>query len=428
MAGSRTLKLSILADVDDLRKKLDQSTNEVQTFGDKVTNFGKVAGAAFLAAGAAAGVYAGKLAIEGVKAAIEDEAAQTRLANTLKNVTNATEDQIKATEAYILKTSLANGVTDEELRPSLERLTRATKDVKEAQYLQSLALDIAAGSGKSLEAVSNALGKAYEGNTAALGKLGIGISAAQLKTLTFDEITKQLGDTFENQASVKAQTFQGKLDRLRVAFDEGKETVGGYILTAITPLVESLVNKVIPAVADFTSNLGDKLQPVIKIITPIINGLKSAFSTVSDSLKENQDELQPLFNLFKAFATFVVEILAPAVGTTLGLAFKALGKILDGLIDTLASVVNFFTNLFNKIKAVIDLIGKIPSSVGGFIGRSSFETPSDAGTSNFNNAGLGGDTYINVTGAVDPESTARQIIDLLNTSSYRGTLGASALV
>jgi len=172
--GSRTLKLSILGDVSDLNKSLKTANNDVETFGSKVTDFGKKAGLAFAVAGAAAVAYAGKLAIEGVKAAIEDEAAQAKLAKTLENVTGATNETIKSTEDYILKTSLAFGVSDEQLRPSLERLVRATKDVDAAQKLQALALDISAGSGKSLEAVSNALGKAYEGNTAALGKLGIG--------------------------------------------------------------------------------------------------------------------------------------------------------------------------------------------------------------------------------------------------------------
>lgn len=109
-----------------------------------------MAGAAFAAAGAAAALYAGKLAIDGVKAAIEDEAAQAKLGKTLENVTGATNAQIKSVEDYITKTELAYGVTDDDLRPSLDRLVRATKDVTEAQKLQSIALDVAAGTGKSL--------------------------------------------------------------------------------------------------------------------------------------------------------------------------------------------------------------------------------------------------------------------------------------
>jgi len=97
VGGSRTLKLSILADIDNLKKNLDSGSNEVEGFGSKLGGFAKKAGLAFAAAGAAAAVYAGKLLIDGVKSAIADEAAQTALAKTLENVTGATNAQIKAT-------------------------------------------------------------------------------------------------------------------------------------------------------------------------------------------------------------------------------------------------------------------------------------------------------------------------------------------
>ena len=192
MAGSRTLKLSILADIDNLTKNLNKGEVEVQTFGDKISKFGKIAGAAFLAAGAAAAVYAGKLAVEGVKSAIEDEAAQAKLAATLRNVTGATDAQIAATEDYVLKQSLLFGITDDQLRPSLDRLTRATGDVTKAQKLQSIAIDIAAGTGKSLQAVTESLSKAQEGNLAGLSRLGVGLTKAELKTLDFEQITRVL--------------------------------------------------------------------------------------------------------------------------------------------------------------------------------------------------------------------------------------------
>jgi len=394
--------------------------------------------------------YAGKLAIDGVKSAIEDAAAQTKLALTLKNVTGATDDQIAATEDYITKTSLAFGVTDNDLRPSLERLSRATGDLSSAQKLQAVALDVSAGSGKSLEAVTNAMAKAAEGNTAALGKLGIGLTSAQLKTMSMDQITAQLADTFENQASAKADTFQGKLTRLQIAFDEGKETVGSYILTAITPMVELIVNKVVPAIQDFTSNLGEKLAPVMKIIKPIIDGLKSAFNAVSGSLKENNDELQPFYNFMKAIYNFAKDYLAPAIGETLGFAFKALGKIISGIIDTFADFVEKITKIYNAIKGIIDAIKGAGSAVGNFFSGASASSgasfsnasmsisapsalPSDGMITYNPSTGLNynpnaGTTNITVNGAIDPESTARQIVGLLNDSSARGTNGASGLV
>ena len=435
--GTRALTLKLLADVDNFTKNLNKADKDVMSFGDKVSDFGKKAGLAFAAAGAAAVAYAGKLAIDGVKSAIADAAAQEKLALTLKNVTNATDKQIKATEDYITQTSLAFGITDDDLRPSLERLARATGDVEKAQKLQTVAIDVAAGSGKSLEAVTNAMAKAAEGNTAALGKLGIGLTSAQLKTMSMDQITAKLADTFENQASVKADTFQGKLARLQVAFDEGKETVGSYILTAITPMVETIVNRVIPAISDFTNNLGEKLRPVIEFLTPITNGLRSAFNSVKNSLSDNSEELKPLLTLFKAVAEFARDVLAPVLSKTLGAALSIVGKAISGLIDGLASVVTFFNNLYNAIKRVIDLSKQLGSNLnpfdGGKIsGASSPSAPSTpvtpSGIPSYLNVRPVSTTNITVNGAIDSESAARQIVQILNDSNARGTLGSAAFV
>ena len=435
--GTRALTLKLLADVDNFTKNLDKADKDVMSFGDKVSDFGKKAGLAFAAAGAAAVAYAGKLAIDGVKSAIEDAAAQEKLALTLRNVTKATDAQIKATEDYITETSLAFGITDDDLRPSLERLARATGDVEKAQKLQTVAIDVAAGSGKSLEAVTNAMARAAEGNTAALGKLGIGLTSAELKTMSMDQITAQLADTFENQASAKADTFQGKLTRLQIAFDEGKETVGSYILTAITPMVEVIVNRVIPAIADFTNNLGEKLRPVIEFLTPITNGLRSAFNSVKNSLSDNSEELKPLLTLFKAVAEFARDVLAPVLSKTLGAALSIIGKAISGLIDGLASVVTFFNNLYNAIKRVIDLSKQLagnlnPFSNSSFSGASSPSAPTTlvtpSGIPSYLNVRPVSTTNITVNGAIDSESAARQIVQILNDSNARGTLGSAAFV
>ena len=438
--GTRALTLKLLADVDNFTKNIDKADKEVLTFGDKVSEFGKKAGLAFAAAGAAAVAYAGKLAIDGVKSAIADAAAQEKLALTLKNVTGATSAQIAATENYITKTSLAFGVTDDDLRPSLERLSRATGDLSKAQKLQAVALDVAAGSGKSLEAVTNAMAKAAEGNTAALSKLGIGLTSAELKTMSMDQITAKLADTFANQAATQADTFQGKLTRLQIAFDEGKETVGSYILTAITPMVELLVKRLIPAIQDFADNLSENLAPVIRIFRPVIEGLRSAFNSVRDSLEANNDELRPFFNLLKNIANFVVDYVGPAISETLGLAFKALGKIISTIIDQFADFVSSITKIYNTIKGIIDAIKGAGSAVGNFFSGASYTgaaspaapvtpsapTPAAPSVPRYIYASQG-NTNITVNGAIDTESTARQIVSILNESSARGTLGGGLI-
>ena len=486
MAGIPKVKITFDADFDELKKGVKGAQNEVEGFSDKIGKFGKVAAAAFAAATVAAAAYAGKLLVDGVKSAIADAAAQEKLALTLKNVTGATDAQIKATEDYITKTSLAFGVTDDDLRPSLERLARATGDVDKAQKLQALALDISAGSGKSLEAVTNALAKATEGNTASLGKLGVGLSAAELKTLSMDEITQKLADTFANQASTKADTFQGKLDRLKIAFDEGKETVGSFVLDAITPMVTIFVDKVIPALSSMATSIGNDLEgplntvkavitnfvvPAFKalydfmkdfvapfflsIFGPALSGLSSAFTKVKDAITSNSDELAPLFTLFKSVATFVKDTIGPAIGTILKVAFEVLGTAIAGVITGVSKVVDFLGDMITKIKQFIQLIKDNPvvSGISGLIdrvfgGARAMGGPVSSGTSYLvgeqgpelftpsrsgaiipnHSLGGGGGAVINLTvnGAIDPEGTARAIINVLNNSSYRGTLGSGA--
>jgi hypothetical protein len=253
--GNRTLKLSILADVDDLKKKLDQADKAVETNSDKISAFGKKAAAAFAVAAAAAVAYGTKLAIDGVKAAIQDEQAQLRLAKALESATGATDAQIKATEDMILKTSLATGVADDELRPAMQRLAVSTKDVGEAQRLLALALDISKGSGKSLEEVANALGKAQDGNTTALQRLGLGLSKAELATLSFTEIQTKLSELYGGAAAANAETFQGKIDRLKVGFDEAKESLGFALLPQVEKFIGFLNTTGIPALNGFIAGL-----------------------------------------------------------------------------------------------------------------------------------------------------------------------------
>ena len=461
-SGSRTLKLSILADIDDLKKNLSNGSNDVQTFGDKLTKFGKVAGAAFLAAGVAAVAYAGKLAVDGVKAAIEDEAAQLRLAASLKNVTGATDATIAATEDYILKTSLANGVTDDELRPSLDRLVRSTKDVAEAQKLQSLALDIAAATGKSLTQVSESLAKAHDGNFGSLKRLGVSIDENIIKSKDFDAATAVLASTFKDQASIQADTFNGKMNRLKVAFDEGKETVGGFILDAITPMVSLFVDKAIPAIADFAGNLKENVLPIIKSVyefikgffAPIIEGVKEAFANVSEAVKSNSTELDKFLVFAKAIFEFAKTYLAPFIGEVLGAAFKVLGVAISGVIGFFSSLVNIIDKAFKALVSFVNFIKNNPVTqgiAGVFGGGRAMGGPVSAGTTYLvgengpelftsstsgniiPNGAIGGNTVnITVNGAIDPISTARQIANILNReatiSGSFNRVGSSLLV
>jgi len=367
MAGSRTLKLSILGDVDSLNKSLKAATADVDTFGDKMGKAGKAIGAAFAAAAVAAGAYAVKIGVDGVKAALDDEKAQRILAQTLENTTGATVAQIAAVEDYITQTSLAVGVTDDQLRPAFSRLVRSTKDTEEAQKLLNLALDISSATGKPLEAIANSLGKAYDGNTNALGKLGLGIDQSILKTKNFDLVYNNLRESFAGFAANEAQTFQGRLDRMKVAFDEAKESIGFALLPILEKLMK-FINMVAQPVLDALNNgFGDKsglawyISYVSKVIQsvfiPVWNGLVSAFNSIKNAIGDNLDT-------FKEFGGYISTYLAPIIGTVLGGALTVVGKVAAGVIDVIASVIKVINGLIggaiDGINALIRAYNAVP--------------------------------------------------------------------
>jgi len=461
MAGSRTLKLSILADVDDLKKKLDVGSKEVEGFGGKLEKFGKVAAAAFAAAAAAAAAYAGKLAIEGVKAAIEDEAAQKRLATALESVTGATEAQIAAIEDQILKTSLATGVADDKLRPALQRLATATGDLTKSQDLLQLALDISAATGKDVETVSNALAKAYEGNTGALSRLGVGLSAAEIKTLGLEGAVEQLGKTFGGAAATQANTFEGQINRLKVGFDEAKESVGAALLPALKNLLDYFTNTLIPKFIEAKN----------KAIDPIKKAFEDNKETLQDLWKFIKDYLVPIFEKVLVNAIENAGKAIAGIVAVVSKVFNGIRSVVDNAIDG----INAFIKAYNAIPILPDIktitkpswvtgtttgaIGNYQMSTGTVISTPTPITPVVTNTnpitpaitpnaiitpeiipsgnaipSNFNVAAVrAGEERGNVTvnvmapSAIDEEGFTRAVVLALNNSTNRGTTGAGDL-
>jgi len=384
--GNRTLKLSILADVDDLKKKLGEADKAVEGNASKISEFGKKAAAAFAVAAAAAVAYGTKLAIDGVKAAIEDEQAQLRLAKALREATGATDDQIKSTEDYILKTSLATGVSDEQLRPAMQRLAVSTKSTTEAQKLLALALDVSKGSGKDLETVANALGKAHDGQETALARLGIGLSQTELKTLTFTEIQQKLADLYGGAASENAETFQGKIDRLKVGFDEAKESLGVALLPQVEKFIKYLNETGIPTLNDFIAGLtGDK-------------GLNEAFNTTDSGAFQFGQAITVAIGILKGFITVIKE----AIGFVIELINRTIQakNLLSGGADT----------------PYIANPSKLTGQPGGYLGTIPGVQMNAAG-SPFGQAG--GNTYNIAVSAVDSEGAARAVAKVLNDSASR---------
>jgi hypothetical protein len=250
-SDSRALTLKLLADTADFQKKLANGSKDIDSIGERAAEFGKKAAIAFAAAGAAIGAFA----VSAVKAAAEDETAQRRLAETITATTGATAKQIEGVEQYIKQTSIAIGVADDGLRPAFTRLVRSTQDVEEAQKLLNLALDLSAATGKPLETISNALGRAYDGNTTALGKLGLGLDSDIIKSKDFDAIFQQLTGTFGNFAENESETTAKQLERVQIALDEAKESIGAALLPVVQELTAWILDNFIPALEAFIAGL-----------------------------------------------------------------------------------------------------------------------------------------------------------------------------
>ena len=194
---------------------------------------------AFLPATAAVGALDVGL-FDATKGAIEDAAAQDLLANTLTKATGATDAQIKANEDWISTQGKLLGVTDDELRPVLGKLARATGSVTDAQDLATKAMDIAAATGKPLATVTTALEKAYGGNLTALAKLAPEYRQMIKDGASFEEVMAAIGVTTGGAASEAANTAQGQFKRLGVALNETKESIGAALLPAVEAVLPLL--------------------------------------------------------------------------------------------------------------------------------------------------------------------------------------------
>jgi hypothetical protein len=326
--GNRTLKLSILADVDDLKKKLGEADKAVENNSNKIAEFGKKAALAFAAAGAAAGAFA----ISAVKAAAEDEKARKSLEQTIRSSTRATEQQIAAVDDFITKQSIATATTDDVLRPAFARLIRSTEDVTKAQKLLNLAQEISVATGKPLETVANALGKSFDGQNTALGKLGLGIDAATLRTKSHDEIMQILTGTYKGFIKNEATNAEFKMRQLEIAFNETKEEIGNALLPIMKKFADYLLVTVVPNVQALAAGLTgeNSVDSGITAATESAYQFGQQLKSTIEFVISIKDELiilgQVIATVFVAtkIAAFVTEIKV-LTGTMLGLKAAAEG-------------------------------------------------------------------------------------------------------
>jgi hypothetical protein len=241
---------------------------QAETSTEKLSkNVKKLAGTLGLAFGTQRILAYGKAS---VKAAAADQKAQQQLALALNNVGLGRD--AAASEEYIQRLQTEFGIVDDLLRPAYQTLAVATGDTAEAQRLLNLSLDISASTGKDLSSVTAALSRAYLGNNAALSRLGVGISKADLKAKSFEDITNQLQSTFAGSATAAANTFQGSIDKLGVASANASEIIGTGLIDALTKLGEDTS----------VANLATNMEKTALYIADVIRGVGVLASKLKD--------------------------------------------------------------------------------------------------------------------------------------------------
>lgn len=265
-------------------KGFKQAETALNKLTKTVRNFAATFGVAF---GATALVNYSKAA---VKAFAADENAARSLGMTLKNLNLDYFGASSAVNMYISNLEKQTGVLDDELRPAMDRLLRATGSITKSQELLSLALDISAGTGKDLTSVSQGLQKAYLGNNQSLGRLGVGLSKAELKSSSFLDIQKRLTELFAGQAQSAADGYQGSLNKLTIASNNAKEIIGKDLVDAMRLLSgDTGIGEATNAIEGFATQIGNAITGVSVLIAKlksipgsgVLGDFLSAFASVS---------------------------------------------------------------------------------------------------------------------------------------------------
>lgn len=266
MSANTSLAIRIAAIFD--AKGLKQAEKGVKGLQSSVK---KLAGAAGIGLSTAAVIQFGKAA---AKAFIADEKAASRLAMSVKNLGLGFETP--RIESYISQLSAMSGVTDDQLRPAMQRLLQTTGSVTKSQELLTQALDISRGSGVDYETVVNDLSLAYLGQTKGLTKYSLGLTKAELKTMKFSDIQQKLTDQFKGGNAAYLDTYAGKFELISTAAGEASEKIGGA-------LVESLVSAFAAGdPEEFVAKIEGLATKIASMVATAVFGFKKLYYLTSD--------------------------------------------------------------------------------------------------------------------------------------------------
>ncbi len=379
--GTGTVTVNIVGKADKLKAALGESERGLKGFGDKVGSFGDKAGEVGkkFTIGMTLPIVAG-LGLA-TKAAVEDEEAQSKLAQTLENTVGASAAVVKGVEAQLSAFMKVSTFSDDELRPAMSNLVRSTKDVGEANKLMATAMDIAAAKGLPLEQVSMAIAKAHDGNVGALGRLGIATKDSEGKTKSFEQVMKDANATFGGSAADALDTTAGRSKALKRDLGEMTEEIGG----ALIPILEKLI-PIITDISEWFSNLSPTTQTLILVVVglaaaigplvTIVGALSTAFAFLAANpivlviaalvaLGVGLYLLWTKCETFRDIVTAVFQAVTNAVMDAVGWVLDALAKFL-GSIATVAEAMSHLPLIGDKFKGVGEAIRSSQQDVQGW--------------------------------------------------------------
>jgi hypothetical protein len=330
------VSIPIVSEFDS--KGITKAINEFKSLEGAGAKAQFALGKAALPAAAAIGGLAVVIG-DATKAAIEDAKAQELLALAIEKNTLAGEANVRAAEAYIEATMMSAAVADDVLRPALATLVQTTGDLQYSQELLNASLDISAATGTELSAVTDAVAKAYAGNTKALGNLVPSVRGLIKDGASLDEIMQALNATVGGAAVVAANSAEGRMKRLSLTIGETKESIGAAFL----PILE----KLLPYLQRFAEYAQNNSDTIVKVMLAV-GALASAILVLNTAVK--------------VITASQIVLNAVMAANPVGLVVVAVAALVAGfmvLVEKTGSIKNAFAAMGNFIIGIFEKIGNV---------------------------------------------------------------------
>jgi hypothetical protein len=451
MAGRpATLKVDIVADAKGVGQGVAEADRSLSRVGSSAGRAGKALAIGLGVGIAAAGALAVKLGVDAVKAAAD-------MGETISKVGQLFGPAGKDVERFADKAATSLGISKQAALDGAATFATFGKSAGKSgadlagfsTELLTAAGDLASFNNASPEETIAAIGSGLRGEAEPLRQFGILMDDAALRnealkqgliSSTKDALTPQQ-KVLAAQALVLSQVGAASGDFERTSgslanqqkiaaatVENLKAKLGQGLLPVVTTVATFVNNSVIPAVSKFAQEMGQRLGPTISAVgsfitqrlvpaaqellhwfvdkivpgirsylTPILAGVRSAFSSVSNSIEDNREGLSKLGNAIRVVAEFAAKYILPVIGKTVGLAFRAMGEAIGLVIDAIATLSNMIGGAISKVQQLASAIknsplGKVGGAVGSLYGPAyqQLGTPQLAGPSGYQLAGPAG--------------------------------------